>query len=119
MSADTVRASVVQPTLSPHSVPDDATEELPPESEPGETVYVREVKDPEGDHRRGIAKAKLNFAQWLVAGSVVIAVSLGVVEYFCPPRNSGMSLSGIVDMVQLLATTGLGFIFGRSVRDEK
>jgi len=71
-------------------------------------------RDPEGDHRRGMDRDKLKFAFWLVGSCGVLAVTLAVIDFYVDPA-SGANLSGIIDMLKLVATTALGFVFGRSL----
>jgi len=92
-------------------IPDRADQEYPPDEAPGRR---QEVSDPEGDHRRDMDKSKLNFAIKLVAGSLVTLVLLEVLEQYVA-GISGQSLSGAVDTLKLIATTALGFVFGRTL----
>lgn len=115
-SPEDVRA---QPTSPRPEIPENASEDIPPEGTSSVPVqHEREVNDPDAEHRRGMDTAKLKFAKWLVGTSVCVAVGLGTVEYFFPPQNVGNSLSGTIDLAKLLATTGLGFIFGRSEKSD-
>lgn len=79
------------------------------------TARQRAVADPEGDHRRELEKSKLRFAIRLTAGCTVAAVAVGMVEYFWPSGDPSATLTSVGDLLKLLATTALGFVFGRSL----
>lgn len=76
---------------------------------------TQEVEDPEGNHRRELEKSKLKFAIALTASCTAVAVAVGVVEYFIPSPDAARTLTSTADLLKLLATTALGFIFGRSL----
>ena len=102
----------VQPVQIPR-VPDNATVDEPPEQERGPIVPAPD--DPEeAKHRRGMDRVKLKFAFWLIGVSVGLAAAMSVVQAYLPPVGNG-GLGGIVDMLKLIATTALGFVFGRTL----
>lgn len=101
------------------SIPRHAPVDVPPGGEaaksPAATASQVEVKDPEGNHRRGMERSKLRFAFALTASCTAAAVGIGLLEYFLPSPESGRTLTGIIDLLKLLATTALGYVFGRSL----
>ena len=100
----------------PQTVPDDAVEDLPPEgSSSGANQAFVEVKDPEGDHRRSQDQAKLKFAIRLVGVCIAVVIVLTGVQYGLQAAlNDSTQIESAIDWLKILATTGLGFIFGRA-----
>jgi len=100
----------------PSPIPDSASEDIPPASV-GNPEATKPLKDPEGDHRRGMDRTKLKFAIIFASVTAAGAVVLALVEYFSPGfggKSSGV-LASMGDTLKLLATTSLGFIFGRTL----
>lgn len=85
------------------------------ESVQGAKAPAVPVDDPEKKHRRELEKSKLKFAIILTAACTSAAVVVGVLEYFLPSPDAVRTLTGTTDLLKLLATTALGFIFGRSL----
>ncbi|WP_133167816.1 hypothetical protein [Mycolicibacterium austroafricanum] len=102
--------------VDPAPIPDSANEDIPPNSE-GNPEAVTAVTDPEADHRRGMEKSKLKFAIIFVSLTTAGAVALAVVGHFTPgyAEKGGSLLASTGDVLKLLATTSLGFIFGRTL----
>lgn len=102
-------------------IPNSADEDVPPPDAPdgnGDPDALTEVSDPEADHKRKVDLSKLRFAIWFSASTTATAVGLAVVEYFTPEfaQVSNGGLGTVSDAMKLLATTSLGYIFGRSTR---
>lgn len=104
------------PVSEPPPIPDSAGVDIPPESL-GDPDAVTAVTDPEGEHRRGMDKTKLWFAIAFSSICAAGAVVIGFVEYYTPQLAavSGGTLSSTGDVLKLLATTSLGFVFGRTL----
>ncbi|WP_151532036.1 proton-conducting transporter membrane subunit [Rhodococcus erythropolis] len=100
----------------PIPIPDSAGEDIPPASL-GNPDAVTAVTDPEADHRRGMDRTKLKFAIAFSSVSAAGAVVLGIIEYFTPGfgEKSDGALGATGDVLKLLATTSLGFVFGRTL----
>lgn len=99
----------------PDGVPDTANEDVPPE---GEDALVP-VKYPDGEHRRDMDRIKIKFATRLIGACVGAVVLLSGLQYglqvFLPETDA---LNPAIDLTKLLATTALGFVFGRTL-DQK
>lgn len=97
----------------PLGVPSNAGEDLPPEgSIQGSPIPV---DDPNAKHRRKVEISKLNFAYWLIAVSIILVVIFAAADRMWPPRDGAEPLSTITDLLKLIATTAIGYVFGRSV----
>lgn len=104
-------------------IPNSADEDVPPPDAPdgnGDPDALTEVSDPEAEHKRKVDLSKLRFAIWFSASTTTAAVALAVVEYFTPDfaRMSNGGLDAVSDAMKFLATTSLGYIFGRSARSD-
>lgn len=73
------------------------------------------LEDPQAKHERDLERRRLIFGFWLVGLTVLGAVALSVLEYFLPGYEEGSSLSSAVSLMQAMATTALGFVFGRTL----
>lgn len=107
----------------PPSIPDSAETDTPPADDggfPANPNQGKRVDDPEAEHRRGIERSKLRFAVYFVAATTTLFVAVSVLEYFTPgfTEKSGRGLAGAGDALKLLATTSLGFIFGRAMNGD-
>lgn len=54
------------------------------------------------------------FAQWLVVGTLSAILILSVIEYALPREDQ--TFDGTIDVLQIIATTALGYVLGRSER---
>lgn len=54
------------------------------------------------------------FAQWLVIGTLSAILILSVIEYVLPREDQ--TFAGTIDVFQIIATTALGYVLGRSER---
>jgi len=102
-------------TLS--DIPDDADVDIPPDQD------VRRVqeKDPAAAHRRLVDRLKLHFATRLILGCLLAVVLLSGAQYALQGVLPEVGeLAAAIDWIKLVATTALGFVFGRSFeqRDE-
>lgn len=110
-------------------IPEGATQDLPPGSAEGDSSWrnshhatekVDRVHDPDGDHRRGMDKEKLKFARYLIFICVGAVIVLSLIQFFFQHLFSEISsLSPAIDMAKLLATTALGFVFGRTLNSRE
>lgn len=65
-------------------------------------------------------RTKLQFGMYLIAGCLALVVILSAVQYFWPRELADASaLSNALDVLKLVATTALGFVFGRTVEEKK
>lgn len=72
--------------------------------------------DPEADHRRGMDKTKLKFAIVFTSVTAAGAAVIGVMEFYAPGYvEAGGTLGSTSEVLKLLATTSLGFVFGRTI----
>lgn len=102
----------VMMTQSPPVIPEDATEDKPTDGSDALTA----VDDPQGEWDREVGKTKLRFAIGFVIGCTGAAVALTLVQFFFQhwfPLSAG--LANGIDLMKLLATTALGFVFGRTL----
>lgn len=96
---------------TPPEVPADALEDIPPA---GEEKYVEE-KDPGAAHQRELDRSKLRFGQWLIFSCLGVVVILSGVQYGLQDVFEGdVSMNPAIDLVKLIATTALGFVFART-----
>lgn len=92
-------------------IPDSADEDVPPD---GGGSVVPAPPDPDGDHRRTMDGWKVKFAFWLIGCCLGLAIILTLVEtFFRPPELN--EFGGMIDLLKLVGTTALGFVFGRSL----
>jgi hypothetical protein len=93
------------------TIPDNAGEDLPRD---GAGAVEPAPPDPEGEHRRTMDGWKVKFAFWLISGCLIFAIVLTVAEeiFF---RGEPSEFGGLVDLLKLVGTTALGFVFGRSL----
>lgn len=93
------------------SIPDNANEDVP---RYGAGAVVPTGPDPEGDHRRKIDGKKVKFAFRLITGSLAAAIGLTLIQaiWF---QNVPNQFNGMIDLLKLVGTTALGFVFGRSL----
>lgn len=75
---------------------------------------LEEVHDPDGDHRRRMDLSKLTFAIKLIAWALIGIVGLSAAQTYIPALGEP-SLAPAIDTLKLIATTALGFVFGRSL----
>lgn len=76
------------------------------------------VESPAEKHEREMDGDKHKFARRLIWGMVVAVILCGAAMYFAPIINADASVpDGMIDFFKLVATTALGFLFGRSVRN--
>lgn len=109
-------------------VPDDVTEDEPENGASGLSasnasrapfaqILTPSVLSPEKQHELDMDKAKHSFARHLIWGALGCVLVIGVLVYFTPERSvNNASLLGILDFFKLLATTALGFLFGKGMR---
>lgn len=57
---------------------------------------------------------KVRFAFWLIGSCLVVAVGLTTIDIYLRPEGSD-GFGGMVDLLKLVGTTALGFVFGRSL----
>lgn len=82
---------------------------------PPDDGTAQEVDDPDKKHRRQIETDKLKFSFWLIGSCITIAVLLSVVERYVPTKiNDAPEFSTIIDLLKLIATAAMGYVFGRS-----
>ncbi|MHC2184548.1 hypothetical protein ACVLV4_000172 [Rathayibacter agropyri] len=98
----------------PEGVPDGAREDVPSITAPAPQGRYQEVNDPEGRHRRRMDSSKLRFAFWLVTLSLTALLGIEIADSYAPAPE-GRNMSGAADVFKLIATTALGFIFGRTL----
>ncbi|WP_415293092.1 hypothetical protein [Clavibacter tessellarius] len=103
------------------TIPDEADQDIPLGQPAGKRQSTGEargkrklVTDPEAKHRRDMDKSKLRFAIWLVTASLGVLVVLELIEQFSV-GTEGQTLAGAIDTLKLIATTALGFVFGRTL----
>ncbi len=107
------------PPPPPAPIPNNAEEDVPPAPESnGDPNATTEVDDPDAAHKRKVDLSKLKFAMWFASATTAGAVLLALAEYFTPQfaEVSNGKLDTVSDAMKLLATTSLGYIFGRSAR---
>ena len=100
------------------AIPDNADQDIPPD---GEEPRIPET-DPAAEHARRIDWIKLSFATKLIAGCVIAVVVLSGAQYGLQSvLPDGAELPAAIDWIKLVASTALGYVFGRSFeqRDEK
>ncbi|WP_146082320.1 hypothetical protein [Rathayibacter sp. AY1C5] len=104
------------PPQSPRAkVPAGAREDEPSGTGSVAQGQYKQVSDPEAKHRRAMDLSKLRFAFWLVGLSLVALLGLEIADSYVPAPEGAGDLSGAADVFKLIATTALGFIFGRSL----
>ncbi|OIH98356.1 hypothetical protein BIU92_14010 [Curtobacterium sp. MCBA15_003] len=65
-------------------------------------------------------KEKLKFARYLIFICVGAVVGLSLIQFFFQHLFTEISsLSPAIDMAKLLATTALGFVFGRTLNSRE
>jgi hypothetical protein len=81
---------------------------------------AQEVDDPDKKHRRKIETDKLRFSFWLIGSCIALAVLLSVVERYVPTSVADEpGFSTIIDLLKLIATAVMGYVFGRSNSQEE
>jgi hypothetical protein len=116
MSNDNIEVQAAAPegltTERPPVIPENATEDKPNDGSDALTA----VDDPQGEWDREVGKTKLRFAIGFVIGCTGAAVALTLVQFFFQhwfPLSGGLATG--IDLMKLLATTALGFVFGRTL----
>jgi len=96
-------------------IPDNASEDRPLPSAGAAPDDMERVSDSDA-HKQRMEWSKLRFAIILASSTTAGAVGLALVQYLGPESavNVG-SLTSASDALKLLATTSVGYIFGRSV----
>ena len=64
-----------------------------------------------------LAYNKLQYGQKLIAWCIFLIIVLTLINYFWP-RNSG-AIGNTIELLKLVTTTALGFVFARTVDTEK
>ena len=64
-----------------------------------------------------LAYNKLQYGQKLIAWCILLIFVLTLINYFWP-RNSG-AIGNTIELLKLVTTTALGFVFARTVDTEK
>ena len=64
-----------------------------------------------------LAYNKLQYGQKLIAWCIFLIIVLTLINYFWP-RNSG-AIGNTIELLKLVITTALGFVFARTVDTEK
>ena len=64
-----------------------------------------------------LAYNKLQYGQKLIRWCILLIVALTLINYFCP-RNSG-AMGNTIELLKLVTTTALGFVFARTADTEK
>ena len=83
-----------------------------------ESIYrTVTVDDPDKRHRRTVEFQKLKFGMWLIAGCLVVVIILHLLDYYFPKQGS--SFASLNDLLKLVATTVLGYVFGLSIGTDK
>lgn len=104
--------AVVPKKGPPPTVPDDADQDVPPEGE----VETQKVDDPDSEHRRTMDRTKLHFGMWLIGSCLSLVVVLSGVQFLLQEKlDDASALTNALDVLKLVATTALGFVFGRTV----
>lgn len=107
-------------------VGDDVTEDVPPmESDTGDNMESSSSADgvkvsretPEQKHRWGIVEFKNSAAFKLVAACLIVIAVFALIEFFYADNND--ALTPAAETFKVVATTALGFLFGRSVGPDK
>lgn len=90
----------------------------PPEEKPNKLTAL---DDPDKKHRREMEKSKLRFAFYFVGVATAASIGIALFEYLSPgyAEKSGHGLSATSDALKLLATTSLGFVFGRTMNGDQ
>ena len=101
----------------PDPIPESITEDVPPQDV--EKGTVESVQDPQHEHERKIELSKLSFAKILVFSSLIVFVGVVLLDRYVPPGKGAAPLTGLTDMLKLIATTAIGYVFGRSVVNGK
>ncbi|MCI9889077.1 hypothetical protein JT358_11510 [Micrococcales bacterium 31B] len=101
------------PTLSEGSV-----EERPPEDGAQAKPLTNEHEDPENAHRREMLKSKTKYAMWFTGSSVGALIILSAASYYWPGSGEATLMSSAIDTCKFLATTGFGYIIGKSGKEE-
>ncbi|MDO5688435.1 hypothetical protein PSRA_0813 [Pseudoscardovia radai] len=95
-------------------IPDDATEDVPPsESRDGDAMQAAPAPTPEQRHAWGVENFRNQSASSFVNVCIFLVVVLAVASVFFPDGKSGV-VDSVVDMLKVVTTTSLGYLFGKS-----
>ena len=98
-------------------IPDDVSEDIPFGGPPDARAVP--MQDPAGEHRRGMDKVKLTFSISLITGCLVVYVGLSILQYWMQARfTDAAPLTSAMDLLKLIATTALGFVFARTIEND-
>jgi len=93
----------------------------PPTGSPEDArqTVVKTTVDSEADkHERALEKEKHGFARHIIWVTITLALVCGTALYLAPLFGADAGpASGLLDFFKIVATTALGFLFGRTVKN--
>lgn len=72
--------------------------------------------DPEKKHSWDVENFKNNSAQSIVMLCLLCIFAFAIIQFIWPGADSGDAMSKASDVFKMIATTALGFLFGRNAR---
>lgn len=102
-----MNGDVVEPEIP--DIPDDATKDVP---SPNAGTLTDMQVPPKDRHEWDVENFKNSAALWVSVGCLVAVAVFSLVEAFC--QSGGDSLSRANDVFKMVATTALGYLFGRN-----
>ncbi|KOA60897.1 hypothetical protein BAAM0499_03195 [Bifidobacterium animalis subsp. animalis MCC 0499] len=91
-------------------IPDDAVEDEPQDTA-SDNLKEKQLPTPEQKHSWGVENFKNGAAFWLLTGCLGAILILGIVDRCF---GDASTLKTVVETLKVVATTSLGFLFGRN-----